>query len=1727
MNKGPENKLKSHSSRYSGVMVFLAVFGVQFLTAACNGTPEDIAKITGVEEASQTLSSPFKFDPDSYDFGNQTAYTSTTDKTITMTNSSAKSVFIDSMNGTNSNFSLTSDTCPRSPNSLAPNQTCSATLRFAPIGTGVLSVSLTIKYGQSSGSKDQSQALELTGTGVQDKDSNSGALSFSPSPYGFGSLVAGLGSVDKVIVITNTLSRDVYISSISGNKAPFSIGSSTCPAPTVALQSAKSCTVTVTFAPSAEGDFSMTLRVDFGLVAKGSELSASSGITGTGSSPSAVGNAAITFSPSTNDFGAVRAGSGTSTKVIEVTNGAAIPIYIAAITKTNLNYSITTDTCPRSPTALASAAKCTVTVRFAPLTGGDSSSNVKATYGLSAGENNFSATVSLVGTGVGSLDFAGLETANPITTTTATLNWTHVTGALNYFIFRLAGDGSSTLVTTVTPPTATYAATGLTPATSYTYFVKAIDQLGTQDSNSNLVTFTTKSLGTFASISDLSVAEAATGQTAALSCSDAYGSTPSYSITSQSDSDSTCTLTAAPIKISCTPYKTGHSSWTSALSVQCSLNGSTFTKSFTVTATDTNRSPSVDSIANQSVTAGSAISAINAADGGDDFDVDLDALSYSCTFSGGGFAGGTNCTSLPGTRSFSASAGTLSWTPSYAAAVADVSTDYSIVIVASDQQSSALTHSRTFTVTVTPKPIFAAISTLTVAENATGQTAALSCADELASSPSYTLVSQSDAAGNCSISSGTVSCSPSYKTGHSTWTSTLSVKCTINGADYTRAMTLSVTDTNRAPVLTTIADQTLVAGTAISSVNASDSTASTDFDIDLDALAYTCTFSGGGNSAGTNCTSLPGTPAMNASTGVLTWTTSYGAAVSASNTTYTITITGSDQQGSPLTNAKSFAVTVTPATPSLTANSDQVFPSNYLNQGSTLSLDWNNIREGSPGSDTGVTYACVYDQVIDGTVSSGTNCSSLGGTVSFSTSAATFSWTPNATVWGAYEIKITGTNAAGSGDDVVIVDVRPAYVTTNLRGNWDAQFGELTKPGSGSLTSWSDLTSNVFDGTNNNSTNAAWAGTGVYSSPYRLTYDGSGRTDFGSSVMSGQTKMMFSSWVAPTTATSLDKVIIGNSSNGTGNGFTVRQAKKDASKIEFVIGKTYRDVVLADSPVGYWRLGETSGSTATDISGNNNGTYTGGYTLSSTGAVSADSDLATTFNGSSSYVDCTNSSTFNVTTRVSLEAWVYPSSNNQNGGVIGKWTSDAQRAYSLYLGQDAGTNKFGFIMMQSNGVVKSVFPTNTFAANLWYHVVAVADGSNLRIYINGSDTGQTTAYDGSINVGTNKFLIGKLRPEDNVYSYSGRVDEAAVYNYALTAAQVLAHYNAGLGTYGGICYSTSTFSNGAWNFLSGLFDGSTAKLFVNGRQECSVTAPATLTSPVTNLVAASSSASSQANAWSGSIADLKIYGSSDGSSVGSSSDIVTNFNAAADRFRANPVSSSGIVTNGLVFNLDAVNGDGLRYPGSGCSFTKWLDLSASGLTGTLTSFSSCGATSGWNGDGTSTVSGTAGPYRLTLDGTDDYLVLGNASTIQIANGSIAAWVKTSSPGSGIRSVLTKASAFSLFLLDGKLAVYDWSSGVTRDSGVNVADGAWHYLVVTFQSGVTNGTKLYEDGSLKMTTTMTITSQGSNLQLGSNGGSQYLNGEIAAASLYTSILSASEISQNCNALKARFSGATCN
>jgi len=162
-----------------------------------------------------------------------------------------------------------------------------------------------------------------------------------------------------------------------------------------------------------------------------------------------------------------------------------------------------------------------------------------------------------------------------------------------------------------------------------------------------------------------------------------------------------------------------------------------------------------------------------------------------------------------------------------------------------------------------------------------------------------------------------------------------------------------------------------------------------------------------------------------------------------------------------------------------------------------------------------------------------------------------------------------------------------------------------------------------------------------------------------------------------------------------------------------------------------------------------------------------------------------------------------------------------------------------------------------------------------------------------------------------------------------------------------------------------------------------------------------------------------------------------------------------------------------------------------------------------NGDATFSLSGKVG-QAFSLDGSGDFIDAGNSANLQLTTGTIDAWIKTSDAGSAFRGIVTKGNAYGMFLVNNDFAIFDWGAFATRSTGINLADGQFHHVAVTFQSGVAGGTVLYIDGVAKLTTTMTVDNQNTSFQIGSNSASQEFDGIIDEVEVFDRVLSQSEI-----------------
>ena len=194
--------------------------------------------------------------------------------------------------------------------------------------------------------------------------------------------------------------------------------------------------------------------------------------------------------------------------------------------------------------------------------------------------------------------------------------------------------------------------------------------------------------------------------------------------------------------------------------------------------------------------------------------------------------------------------------------------------------------------------------------------------------------------------------------------------------------------------------------------------------------------------------------------------------------------------------------------------------------------------------------------------------------------------------------------------------------------------------------------------------------------------------------------------------------------------------------------------------VAAYGFDEGSGTTVTDASGNGNtGTVSG-----ATWATAGKYGKALQFNGTSAVVTIPDAASLHLTTGMTLEAWVNPSTVNCK---LARRHLQGQRQL-LPRGHLQPTSQPGAGMI-AGGSYGEAYGTATLTTNTWSFLAATYDGADVRLYVNGTQVA-STAHTGTIATSTNPLQIGG----DDIYgqNFAGLIDEVRVYNVALTPAQI-------------------------------------------------------------------------------------------------------------------------------------------------------------------------------------------------------------------------------------------------------------------------------------------------------------------------------------------------------------------
>jgi fibronectin type 3 domain-containing protein len=515
------------------------------------------------------------------------------------------------------------------------------------------------------------------------------------------------------------------------------------------------------------------------------------------------------------------------------------------------------------------------------------------------------------------------------------------------------------------------------------------------------------------------------------------------------------------------------------------------------------------------------------------------------------------------------------------------------------------------------------------------------------------------------------------------------------------------------------------------------------------------------DSAGNNCADI-----------VLAGQQSYTPVAADVGSTLRVTVTASNAGGSAsATSDKTAVVTAVPATPP--TNTAPPTISGTAQDGQTLTADKGTWTGTSP-----ITYTYQWRRCN----SAGNSCNDIAGATN-----TTYTLAP-ADVGSTVRVAVTASNSAGSGNatsaQTAVVAAAPPVNTALPTISGNTQDGQTLTADKGTWTGTAPITYTYQWRRCNSAGSGCTDIAGATNTTYTLA-----PADVGSTIRVAVTA---SNSAGSTTATSAQTAVVQagaqppqNTSPPTISG-TPQQGQTLTASNGTWSGTTpitysyqwrrcgYNAPVL-DTPLAYWRLGESSGTTAADETENANNAVYFTSTLGLPGALTGDSDTAISMNGTTaSYVIRNPFGSF-PTSAVTVEMWI-KTTNTKAAGLFSYATSGTDN--ELFIREPAGLRITRAATTIATGVAVN--------DGAWHQIVVTWRGSDgqAQLFKDGA-----LAFTGTLAAGTSmagsggSVVLGQDQDTvgggfEAIQAFVGNMDEISVFPSVLTASQIQAHYTA-------------------------------------------------------------------------------------------------------------------------------------------------------------------------------------------------------------------------------------------------------------------------------------------------------------------------------------------------------------
>ena len=161
--------------------------------------------------------------------------------------------------------------------------------------------------------------------------------------------------------------------------------------------------------------------------------------------------------------------------------------------------------------------------------------------------------------------------------------------------------------------------------------------------------------------------------------------------------------------------------------------------------------------------------------------------------------------------------------------------------------------------------------------------------------------------------------------------------------------------------------------------------------------------------------------------------------------------------------------------------------------------------------------------------------------------------------------------------------------------------------------------------------------------------------------------------------------------------------------------------------------------------------------------------------GNDDYIDCGSANSLTIPGAMTISMWINLTSWENGGGLCTKGVGQGGESYLL----DMSGSQIRFVRRPANaGSYSVVVSARSIERGKWHHVVAIADGKNLRLYVN---TAESVGRNFSGPAKSNTHIVSLGSRQSNKSSYdantAGIIDEVAIWPRALSPAEVKKLYD--------------------------------------------------------------------------------------------------------------------------------------------------------------------------------------------------------------------------------------------------------------------------------------------------------------------------------------------------------------